>query len=74
MARGAYRLGNSFEWCVMTFEALGEICRVLLILNTAKQKFEAVFGVELEDDLGSFRRTSFTRPNPVGTATRAAMN
>lgn len=51
LARKAYRLGNSFEWCVVTFDALGRNCRVLVVLNPAKQKFEAIFGVETDEDL-----------------------
>lgn len=45
MARAAYSIGSSFRWCVITFEALGCECRVLVIMNRAKQKYEAVLGV-----------------------------
>jgi hypothetical protein len=45
MANSAYNLGSAFRWCVITFNALGHECRVLVIMNGAKQKYEAVFGV-----------------------------
>lgn len=49
LARRAYRLGNSFEWCVITFHVLDRECRVLVVLNTAKESFKAVVGV-IDDD------------------------
>lgn len=45
IARAAYRLGSSFEWCVISFQALGAEARVLVILNPAKEKYDAVLGV-----------------------------
>jgi len=45
IARAAYRLGNSFKWCVVEFQALGADCRVLVVQHEAKQKYEAVLGV-----------------------------
>jgi hypothetical protein len=45
MARKAYGLGNSYQWCVITFEALSAAFRVLVVLNGPKQKYEAVLGV-----------------------------
>jgi|SRR5215471_6326928 len=45
IARAAYRLGNSFNWCVIEFEALSAKCRVLVVINEGKQKFEAILGV-----------------------------
>lgn len=45
IARKAYSLGRSFEWCVITFEAAGEEIRVLVIFNQAKEKYDAVLGV-----------------------------
>jgi hypothetical protein len=44
MGRSAYGLGNSFRWCVVSFRALGLECRVLVVLNPAKEKFEAILG------------------------------
>jgi hypothetical protein len=46
MAKAAYGLGNSYQWCVIKFEALGAKCRVLVVLNPQKQKYEAVLGIE----------------------------
>lgn len=51
IAKGAYNIGNSFEWCVIKFVA--EIgpektpveCRVLVVLHIAKQKFAAILGI-----------------------------
>ena len=51
MARQAYSLGASFRWCVILFEAIGIECRVLVILNAAKEKYEAVLGVMSPDAL-----------------------
>ena len=45
MAKNAYGLGLSFKWNVVKFEALGVECRVLVVLNESKQKYEAVLGV-----------------------------
>lgn len=45
MARSAYNLGSAFRWCVVTFKSLGCECRVLVIMNKAKQKYSSVFGV-----------------------------
>ncbi|HTS42619.1 MAG TPA: hypothetical protein VMH84_18995 [Xanthobacteraceae bacterium] len=45
MARSAYALGNSFRWCVISFETLGAECKVLVVINEPKQKYEAVLGV-----------------------------
>ncbi len=44
MAKQAYGLGLSYRWCVVSFIALGVECRVLIVLNIAKQKYEAVLG------------------------------
>ena len=44
MAKQAYGLGNSYRWCVVSFVALGLECRVLIVLNRAKEKFEAILG------------------------------
>jgi hypothetical protein len=45
IARAAYRLGSSFKWCVIRFQALGCECRVLIVQQEAKQKYEAILGV-----------------------------
>jgi hypothetical protein len=45
IAKKAYGLGNSFKWCVITFQALGAECRVLVVVNEFKQKYEAILGV-----------------------------
>jgi hypothetical protein len=45
IARTAYRLGNSFKWSVIEFEALSTDCRVLVVVNEGKQKYEAILGV-----------------------------
>jgi len=39
IARVAYRLGNSFNWCVIEFQALSAKCRVLVLTNVGKQKY-----------------------------------
>jgi hypothetical protein len=51
MAKSAYGLGNSFKWCVISFEALGAECRVLVVMNEPKQKYEAVLGVMASNSL-----------------------
>jgi hypothetical protein len=45
IAKKAYGLGNSFKWSVIRFKALESECRVLVVLNESKQKYEAVLGV-----------------------------
>jgi hypothetical protein len=45
IAKKAYGLGNAFKWCVIRFQALDTECRVLVVLNESKQKYEAVLGV-----------------------------
>jgi hypothetical protein len=45
ISRKAYRLGSSFEWSVIKFEALGRECRVLVAFNAAKEKYQATLGV-----------------------------
>jgi hypothetical protein len=44
IAKKAYGLGASFRWSVISFTALGVECRVLIIFNAAKEKYEAVLG------------------------------
>lgn len=51
MARQAYSLGSSFRWCVVSFEALDIECRVLVILNLDKEKYEAILGAMSPDNL-----------------------
>ena len=51
MAKAAYSLGNSFRWRVIKFEALATECRVLVVVNAAKQKYEAVLGVMASNGL-----------------------
>jgi hypothetical protein len=51
MAKSAYGLGSSFRWCVISFEALGVECRVLVVVNAPKQKYEAVLGVMASNGL-----------------------
>jgi hypothetical protein len=45
LARSPYRLGNSFKWNVIKFSAGGAECRVLVVQNEGKQKYEALLGV-----------------------------
>ena len=45
IAKGSYDLGRSYQWCVIKFGALGFQCRVLVVLNAPKQKFQAFLGV-----------------------------
>ncbi len=45
IARGAYRLGSSFKWTVIQFQAQGVECRVLVVVNHGKQNYEAILGV-----------------------------
>ncbi|TCT05219.1 hypothetical protein [Aquabacter spiritensis] len=44
MAKRAYGLGNSYRWCVVSFIALSMECKVLVVFNSGKQKFEAILG------------------------------
>jgi hypothetical protein len=45
LAKGPYNLGSAYKWNVITFQALGAECRVLVMFNQAKQKYEAILGV-----------------------------
>ncbi len=49
IAKKAYGLGNSFRWSVIVFQAMGVECRTLVVLNVAKQKYNAILGVMAED-------------------------
>lgn len=51
LAKGPYRLGSSFQWCVISFTALAQEMRVLVVMNRAKEKYEAVLGVMGPDGL-----------------------
>ena len=51
LTRRSYALGGSFEWCVIKFVALGHACRVLVVLNLSKQKYQAILGVESDGPL-----------------------
>ena len=51
MAKAAYGLGNSFRWRVISFAVLGTECRVLVVVNAPKQKYEAVLGVMASNGL-----------------------
>jgi hypothetical protein len=45
LAKKAYGLGNSYDWQVISFQALGAEFKVLTVLNEGKKKFEAVLGM-----------------------------
>ena len=45
LAKGAYNLGSAYKWNTITFQALGAECRVLVVFNEGKQKYEAILGV-----------------------------
>lgn len=51
MAKSAYALGSSFRWRVIKFEALRTECRVLVVVNAPKQKYQAVLGVMASNGL-----------------------
>lgn len=44
IAKNAYRLGSLYEWCVITFEALGVEVRVLVVLNPGKKNIRPFSG------------------------------
>lgn len=45
IAKKAYALGQTYEWRVIKFEADGVHCRVLVVLNAPKERYEAILGV-----------------------------
>jgi hypothetical protein len=49
IAKKAYGLGTAFEWCVISFAALGTNFRVLVVLNQSKQKYDAILGASGDD-------------------------
>jgi hypothetical protein len=74
IAKKAYGLGSSFKWCVIRFEALAAECRVLVVLNEAKQKYEAVLGVMVRTGhLGFSVRMNIMQQSQGGTATQPTM-
>jgi hypothetical protein len=44
MAKQAFGLGKSYKWCVVSFVALDTECRVSIVLNIGKEKFQAILG------------------------------
>jgi hypothetical protein len=45
IAKKAYGLGQSYEWRVIKFDAGSLHCRVLVVLNVPKERYEAILGV-----------------------------
>jgi hypothetical protein len=45
IAKSPLRLGSSFQWCVITFQALSAEIRVLVLFNPMKEKYDAILGV-----------------------------
>ena len=45
LAKNALRFGSSFEWCIVTFVAMSAECRVLVLFNPGKEKYDAILGV-----------------------------
>lgn len=45
LAKEAYALGNAYQWCVITFAALEAEFRVLVMMNPAKEKYDAILGI-----------------------------
>lgn len=46
----AYKYGPSYQWRIITFVAMGQECRVKLLLNIQKQIFRASFGLVASGD------------------------
>ena len=44
IAKSAYRLGNSYRWCIVGFDAMDETFRCAVVFNAGKVKYEAIFG------------------------------
>jgi hypothetical protein len=42
LAKAAYRLGNAYRWCVITFDALGGTFKCAVVFNSGKAKYEAI--------------------------------
>jgi hypothetical protein len=51
IAKIAYGLGRSYEWRVIRFDALGFQCRVLVVLNALKEKYDAILGLMADGKL-----------------------
>lgn len=51
IGKSPYGLGSSYHWCVISFRSLGVDCRVLVIVNFFKQRFEAILGVVASDGM-----------------------
>jgi hypothetical protein len=46
----AYKYGPLYQWRIITFQAAGHDCRVLLLFNEAKQIFRATLGVTVSGE------------------------
>jgi hypothetical protein len=51
LSKSAYRLGNSYRWCVVSFEALGGVFKCAVIFNAGKKKYEALLGFMVNQTL-----------------------
>jgi hypothetical protein len=48
IAKKSYGLGRSYEWRVIKFGAGGFECRVLVVLNVSKERYEAILGAMVD--------------------------
>jgi len=45
LAKSAYRLGNAYRWCIISFDAVGGSFKCAVIFNRGKAKYEAILAV-----------------------------
>jgi hypothetical protein len=45
IGKSAYSLGSAYQWCIISFQCLDIDCRVLVLVNFSKQRYEAILGV-----------------------------
>ncbi len=46
-----YRFGPDYQWRIVTFEAAGNSCRILILLNEYKETYRARLAVEKDGDM-----------------------
>lgn len=46
-----YKFGPEYSWRLVKFEALGNLCRILILLNESKEIMRARMGVEVNNDM-----------------------
>lgn len=60
----AYRLGSAYRWRIVKFEAQGEVFRLLIAVNLAKEQYRALLGLEVGSDMALVASYEFHGTHP----------